>query len=89
MAKQIVTVSFDTNLDRDLLDWLNSLPKGVRSATIRQTLRAGLTGSDVTLSDVYRAVEALAHKFGNGVVAAPTVPDEPPDVAANLDSLGL
>jgi len=87
--------SLDNVKDRDLLHWLDSLPKRERSRAIREALRAQLSQSGVTLGDVYQAVKALERKLHSGaaLIQSAAVPDdgpeEPPDVAANLDSLGL
>ena len=92
-----VTVCFTVNSerDRDLVRWLDSLPKRRRSEAIRQTLRDGLARGGVTLGDVYQVVKALERKLDAGVVV--TSPpaydldkeDAPVDVLTALDSLGL
>ena len=92
-----VTVCFtvDSDRDRDLVRWLDGLPKGKRSEAIRQTLRDGLARGGVTLGDVYQAVKALERKLDAGVVVtSATVPDldgedAPADVLATLVGLGL
>jgi hypothetical protein len=91
MSKVIISFSLNSDKDRQIVHWLNSQPN--KSAAIREALEAHLGGGGVTLSDIYRAVRELERKFEGGalVVSAPDpVPaDEPPDVAANLDALGL
>jgi Arc/MetJ-type ribon-helix-helix transcriptional regulator len=92
-----VTVSFtvDSEKDRDLVRWLDGLPRRKRSEAIREALRAYLGRWGVTLGDVYQAVKALERKLSTGVVVASgslldrDEPDAPPDVLAALDSLGL
>jgi Arc/MetJ-type ribon-helix-helix transcriptional regulator len=92
-----VTISFtvDSEKDRDLVRWLDSLPRRKRSEAIREALRAHLGRGGVTLGDVYQAVKTLERKLGTGmVVASASVPDPdredaPADVLAALDSLGL
>lgn len=91
MSKVIISFSLNPERDRRIIQWLNSQEN--KSAAIRAALEAYLGGGGVTLSDVYQAVRALDHKIGSGgsMVSCPEPPpaDEPPDVAANLDSLGL
>ena len=91
-----VTVSFtlDSDKDRRILRWLKGLPKGEKSAAIREALDAHLGGGGLTLADVYQAIKDLERKVGTGglvLVQADrqTSADEPADVAANLDRLGL
>ena len=92
-----VTVCFtvDSDRDRDLVRWLDRLPKGKRSEAIRQALRDGLAPTGVTLGDVYQVVKALERKLDAGViVTGDSSPDSdsenaPADVMAALDSLGL
>ena len=91
MSKMIVSFSLNPDKDRKIVQWLSSQQN--KSAAIREALEAHLGGGGVTLSDVYRAVRELEHRIGSGALAVSTpgpVPDaEPPDVAANLDTLGL
>jgi len=94
MASITVSFTLDDKTDRDLLRWLDSLPKRGKSEAIRDALRAHLGRSGVTLGDIYEAIMDL--KCQGLVVAAqgnpaPTSdnPSEPPDVAAALDNLGL
>jgi len=92
-----VTISFtvDSEKDRDLVRWLDGLPRRKRSEAIRQALRAHLARGSVTLGDVYQAVKVLERRLDTGlVVASPSrldlrEPDAPPDVLEALDSLGL
>jgi hypothetical protein len=92
-----VTVCFtvDSDRDRDLLRWMDSLLKRKRSEAIREALRAYLGCGDITLGDVYQAVKGLERKLQTGAVPSYVCTnredewDEPPDVAATLDSLGL
>lgn len=91
-----VTVNFtlDSEKHASLLRWLKSLPRRRRSDAIREILQAHLSNS-VTLSDVYQAVRDLDRKLQSGTFVVggeadqSDAPDEPPDVAANLDNLGL
>jgi len=92
-----VTVCFtvDSDRDRDLVRWLDRLPKGKRSEAIRQALRDGLAPTGVTLGDVYQVVKALERKLDAGVIVTgdsgpdSNSEDAPADVMAALDSLGL
>jgi hypothetical protein len=91
MAKVAICFSLDSERDRDLVRWLDGLPKRGRSEAIRDALRGQLSESGVTLGDIYEAVMDL--KRSGLVVAArggiAATGDEPPDVAAALDNLGL
>lgn len=92
MAKTVVSFALDEGQDRDLLRWLESLPKGTRSEAIRQALRAQLGHSGITLGQVYQAVKELERKLSVGiVVASDNVPevDEPAAASDNLSKLGL
>jgi len=95
-----VTISFtlDSERDRRILHYLEGLPKGEKSGAIREALDARLGGGSVTLGDVFQAVKDLDRKVGNGFLLVQTgdsggafqvTADEPADVAANLNALGL
>ena len=81
--------SLDTERDAALLAWLDAQDN--LSAAVRIALRAYSDASQVTLADVYRAVQALEQQLTTGLlpnVSAPAVAEDP-DLAANLDRLGL
>ena len=91
-----INISFYLNndRDRDLVDWLDSLPERERSMAIRKILRVGLGMSNITHDDLYRAIQDLGRKLQSGAIIpisnqddAPM--DEPPDIVATLDKLGL
>jgi hypothetical protein len=83
------TFSLDTQRDAVLLAWLDAQDN--QSETVRAALRAYYDTSQVTLADVYRAVQAVEQRLVNGVpaVAPAAAPVEDPDLADALDSLGL
>ena len=91
MAKVTVCFSLDSERDRDLVRWLENLPKRGRSEAIRYTLRSNLSRSGITLGDIYEAIMDLKrHGFVVGAQSSTTLTnDEPPDVAAALNTLGL
>jgi len=98
MTKVTVSFTLDSDRDRRILRYLESLPRGEKSAAIRQALDLQIGGGSVTLGDVYQAVKDLERKVaerlggiqGNDAGNDARAPvDEPVDVAANLDSLGL
>ena len=95
MATVTVSFTIDSEKDRDLVRWLDGLPRRRRSEAIRRVLRDGLGRGGVTLGDVYRAIKVLERKLDAGAtVASASVPDlggedAPVDVVAALDSLGL
>ncbi len=91
MAKQTVTFVVDSERDRDILRWLGSQDN--KSVAIREAIRERLGRGDITLAVVYEAIQDL--KRGDWTPASDAQPhiladsDEPPDLAAALDSLGL
>ena len=98
MARVVMSFALDSQKDRRILHYLEGLPRGEKSKAIRDALHAHLGGGGVKLVDVYQAVKDHERKIGSGFVSVQTghveggshVPgDEPLDVAANLDSLGL
>ena len=94
MASITVSFTLDDKTDHDLLRWLDSLPKREKSRAIRKVLRAHLDRSGITLGDVYQAVKELGRKLQTGIVIQAENPDneqvdEPPDIVATLDKLGL
>jgi hypothetical protein len=95
MATVTVSFTLDDQADREIVQWLARLPKRRKSAAIRGALRQHL-GKGIKLSDVYQAVREIDRKLATGaVVVGVNGPsdaidaDEPPDVAAVLDNLGL
>ena len=98
MARIVMSFTLDSQKDVRILRYLEGLPRGQKSAAIRDALHAHFGGGGVTLRDVLQAVKELEYKLGNCFVSAPggnvrgvsqTSVDEPEDVAANLDGLGL
>jgi hypothetical protein len=98
MARVVMSFSLDSQEDRRILHYLEGLPRGEKSKAIRDALHAHLGGGSVTLRDVLQAVNDLEHRLGSCFVSAhatnvgrvpQTSVDEPADVAANLDGLGL
>lgn len=89
MARQTITFVLDTVRDQDLLHWLAGQEN--KSAAIRDAIRAYLGRSGISLADVYEAIQEL--KRGGWAPGTPAsaaaAGEEPPDVAAALDSLGL
>jgi hypothetical protein len=87
------TVLFNTDTDQDLLDWLAEFPNF--SEAVRQALRQakqqterGDSGDGITLQDIYQELQDIKR---NGFVSRDNRSDynEPADIAANLDLLGL
>ena len=83
------TFTLDTQRDAALLAWLDAQDN--QSETVRAALRNLYDASQVTLADVYRAVQAVEQRLMDGVavVAPATTPVEDPDLANALDNLGL
>jgi hypothetical protein len=91
MARQTITFVLDTVRDRDIANWLEGQQN--KSAAIREAIRAHLGRSAITLTDVYEAIQDLKRcgwvPRAGAQAPAEAANDEPPDVAAALDSLGL
>ena len=81
--------TLDSQRDAALLAWLDAQANS--SETVRAALRAYYNESQVTLADVYRAVQAVEQRLADGVAvgALATAPVEDPDLADALDNLGL
>ncbi len=83
--------TLDSQRDAALLAWLDTQPNS--SETVRAALRAYYDAAQVTLADVYRAVQAVEQRLVDGVTfsAAASIPAsvEDPDLADALDHLGL
>lgn len=84
--------SLDTERDADLLDWLDTQSNA--SEAIRKALRAYSRASEITLEEVYRAVKTLEERLSDGrrwqtTDLVTSDPPEDPDLAAQLDQLGL
>lgn len=96
MAKVTRSFTLDDQADRNILNWLDRVPSRKKSEAIRVALRDHLHGREVTLGDIYRAVQELDRRMASGAALAEASEtreladtDEPTDVAAALDSLGL
>ena len=98
MARVVMSFALDSQKDRRILDYLEGLPRGEKSKAIRDALHTHLGHRSVTLGDVYQAVKDLERKIENDLVlvqaksmetSSQAPDDEPADVAANLDGLGL
>jgi hypothetical protein len=95
MTKVTISFTLDSERDRQILRYLEGLPRGGKSAAIREALAAQLGRGGVTLGDVFQAVKGIEHRLDNGTVLAlawaagsgsQSSADEPADVAANLDA---
>ena len=83
----------DEERDRDILSWWAKQDN--KSAAIRALIRKEIEHDGLTLLDLYQAVLEVERLLVAGVVlagddaAGGAVSDEPPDLAAALDRLGL
>ena len=83
-----INFSIDQEQDIDIYRWLKSLPRGEKSNQIRQGLRQYIGQQEISLVDIYQAIMDLK-RCGVTVPERVTAkPDEPADLAANLDRLG-
>jgi len=86
MGKVTISFTLDPDEDRDLIRWLESLPKRGRSRAIREALRAAQGG--ITLGDIYNTLKAIERKLAKvDLVANESSSDEPPEAAAALERL--
>lgn len=88
--KTTVTLSLDTEADKDILRWLER--QANRSAAIREAIRSHLNRGEVTIADVYQVIKKLERKLQAGAVAAIPLQEmddwpEPPEAVAALDAL--
>jgi hypothetical protein len=90
--KVVVSISLDTEGDRDILRWLGQQEN--QSAAVRKAIREHLGRGGVTLGDVYQVVARIERRLEAGVVVnaeGRTVTDaewdEPAEAAAALDAL--
>ena len=77
-----------------VMRWLENFGRGERSREICKALDAWVSGQSVTHDDIYQAVLALERRIGSGAILSSggnhnEVSDEPEDIAAALDNLGL
>jgi hypothetical protein len=77
---KVFSFSFHRDHDRDLIEWLEGLPRNVASATVRTVLRAHLRRED----KVERMVEEIWEKVVRGGLAM-QVPDAIVSADAGLD----
>lgn len=89
----IITVSFtlDDKKHKRLARWLDGLPKGEKSAAIREALAAYLGQNGVSNRDILDAIEDLKRcgvAVSSGDEEKPQS-DVPADVLENLNGLGL
>jgi hypothetical protein len=91
MARQTITFVLDSERDRDILRWLANQEN--KSAAIREAVRMRLRHNGISLSDIYEAILDLQRRnwISSSAVQVSDISskEEPPDVAAALDSLGL
>jgi hypothetical protein len=92
MAKIHVSFTLDSETDKQLVRWLDGLPKGGRSKAIREVLAAHLDQNNVTHLDILNAIERLERR-GVAVVSQeePDAQDDPElaEALENLSKLGL
>jgi len=97
MSKVTKSFSLDVDDDRDLVSYLDALPRGEGSGIIRAALRAYLAerGAAVTLGDVYAAIVRIEGKLEQGVTVVTAADKAQSDkgdapgtaeAAANLDA---
>ncbi len=89
--KTTIAFALDTERDRDVIHWLDAQPN--KSAAVREAIRAQMKKGGVTLGDIYEAIMELKRQGfasqGQPDGASPEGGDEPPDIVAALDNLGL
>lgn len=100
MAQIRMTVLLNSKTDADLLAWLKTQKNF--SQVVRQALRDKMAGrvsapsqplpkGGITLDDIYAELQEI-RRCGivvQGGASRPDTSEEPPDIAANLDRLGL
>ena len=87
--KITVSLTLDSERDRDIVRWLDAQEN--KSAAVRDAIRAHLAGAPATtLDDVLRELREMRREgLTFSATSAPPARDEPPDVAARLDGMGL
>jgi hypothetical protein len=92
MPKKRLVFVIDEERDRDILVWWKQ--QANKSASLRTLIRRDIRQDDVTLRDVYQTVIDIDRKLTESMPPLCHNVDEepfeePPDVAAALDNLGV
>jgi hypothetical protein len=89
MSQVKYTILLNTDKHADLIEWIEAQQN--KSAAIRTALRRGMRGGSITNEDIYNAVmELKANGLQVGLAEhGAAAGDEPEDIAATLDTLGL
>ncbi len=94
MAKVTLSFTINTDTDQDLLDWYDAIGSREKSKAIRAALRTHISETayhDVTLRDIYQAIQALGRsgiQAQDAPVTQSETGSEPDDIADTLDNLG-
>ncbi|MCP5098731.1 MAG: hypothetical protein GY943_24535 [Chloroflexi bacterium] len=92
--KTTISLTLNTERDQDIIDWLNSFGSREKSKAIRAALRTHISETayhDVTLRDIYQAIQALGRsgiQAQDAPVTQSETGSEPDDIANTLDNLG-
>lgn len=93
MAKVTISLTLDDERDKRILRWLKGLPERGKSEAMREAINAYLGQDDVTLRDIYDAIQELK-QFRLMVVQETSGSDAqrqevPEDVLDNIAKIGL
>jgi len=82
-----VNLKLDPVLDADLIEWLESLPRGTRSRSIRERLRQSATGKSTDLGDIRRLLaEELGRALEGRQIDTPASNRSEPDSEIDMEA---
>jgi hypothetical protein len=88
MMATVIPVSLDSEVDKDILRWMEN--QSNRSAAVRVAIRKYMAAQEgPSLADILAEIRSLPSRMSliAGAGEAMTTGEEPPEAAANLDSL--
>lgn len=92
MAKVTISLTLDDERDKRILRWLKGLPRRGRSEAMREAINAYLGQDNVTLQDIYDAIQELKQfrlmlvQESSSDVQQQEVPE---DILDNIAKIGL
>ena len=82
-----VNLKLDPVLDADMIDWLESLPRGTRSRAIRERLRQNALSKSIDASEIrHLLAEELARALDGKQIDAPSSNSSEPDNGIDMEA---